>query len=608
MNEIVATPVAPPQPPPASPSRRHRLGAFGLSVDGQLVALLGLLVALVVWFYIQNTLFLSWANVMNVGDAIAVIGLLAAGETLVILAGGLDISVGATAAVAGVVAAVLMLHGWPAVPAIVMAVAAGLILGGFNGFCVNVLRVNPVITTLGTLQLFKGIAFFIEPDQKPVGVRNSFFQKLGTGRVFRTDNFPGIPVSFLFMLAIGVIVWVFLTSTDIGRNVYAVGGNERAARLSGHRHPAGLLDAVHALGRPRGDGRTGHRRPHRFGQRRGGQPGVRAAGDHRRVPRRGVDVRRARHDGGNAARGAARRRAEQRHEPRRHQPVLAVHRPGHPAHRGGGGRRMAQAAGRCRPNRMTRTTPLYTAIADAIEGRIRCGEWSVGTRLPAERTFCEQLDVSRTTLRDALDDLEQRGLISRHQGRGTFVARPPTRADLGSYFSIGAALASQGKVLTSEVLQFDEHEASRQTANELALLPGASVARLNRVRSVDGEPLYLETTWLSLERFPGLLAHDPRTHSLYEILRTSYGCHVVAAVAEMIPVILTPAESALLGVHRNLPALSLHRVTRDGDERPVEVSEALLRGDRARFVQHLRVGPSADTRPVEAMTYAFGTS
>ena len=93
-----------------------------------------------------------------------------------------------------------------------------------------------------------------------------------------------------------------------------------------------------------------------------------------------------------------------------------------------------------------------------------------------------------------------------------------------------------------------------------------------------------------------MLAHkDPRTHSLYEILRTSYGCHVVAAVAEMIPVILTPAESALLGVHRNLPALSLHRVHTDGDERPVEVSEALPRRPGT-VLQRLRVGPSADTR------------
>lgn len=204
-----------------------------ISLDGQLVALTVLLAGLVVWFYVANGLFLSWANVMNIGDAIAVIGLLAAGQTLVILAGGLDIACGATAACAGVVGAVLLLHGWPALFAALAAVATGLVLGGFNGFCVNVLQVNPVITTLGTLQLFKGIAFFIEPGQKPVGVRNSAFKALGTGRWFRTDGFPGIPVSFLFMLVVATCVGIFLASTDIGRQVYAVGGNDRAARLSG---------------------------------------------------------------------------------------------------------------------------------------------------------------------------------------------------------------------------------------------------------------------------------------------------------------------------------------------------------------------------------------
>jgi ribose/xylose/arabinose/galactoside ABC-type transport system permease subunit len=232
MSEVLVTPT--PDAPAASPEPaegvRH---SRRLRIDGQNLALLALLGLLVLWFYSVNRLFLSWPNIMNIADAMAVIGLMAAGQTLVILAGGLDISVGASAAVCSVVAAVLMLHGWPVVLAVIAAVLTGLMLGGFNGFCVNVLRVNPVITTLGTLLLFKGLAFFIEPGQRPVGVRNATFQTLGTGRLLRSDGFPGIPVSFLFMLAVAVVVWVFLTTTDVGRYVYAVGGNERAARLSG---------------------------------------------------------------------------------------------------------------------------------------------------------------------------------------------------------------------------------------------------------------------------------------------------------------------------------------------------------------------------------------
>lgn len=249
--------------------------------------------------------------------------------------------------------------------------------------------------------------------------------------------------------------------------------------------------------------------------------------------------------------------------------------------------------------------PLHTATADRIEVRIRTGEWDPGTRLPAERDFCEQLDVSRTTLRGALTELEERGLISRHQGRGTFVTAPAPRTDLGSYFSIGAALASQGKTLATEVLNVSAAEASRQVAGDLGLLPGDAIVRLDRRRSLDGEPLYLETTYLSLERFPGLLAADLDVRSLYEVLRSDHGCHVVTAVAEMLPVILTPSEALLLGVHRNMPALSLRRVTRDAEGRAVEVSEALMRGDRARFVQHLSVargGHGGDEPP--ALTYS----
>lgn len=254
---------------------------------------------------------------------------------------------------------------------------------------------------------------------------------------------------------------------------------------------------------------------------------------------------------------------------------------------------------------MTMRVPLHTATADRIEVRIRAGEWAAGTRLPAEREFCEEFDVSRTTLRGALTELEERGIISRHQGRGTFVTAPAPRTDLGSYFSIGAALASQGKTLTSHVTNLEESEAGRQVATDLGILPGDPIVRMERVRSVDGEPLYLETTYLSLERFPGLLDARLETRSLYEVLRTDYACHVATAVAEMLPVIVTPAEAARLGVHRNMPALALRRVSRETDNRPVEVSEALMRGDRARFVQHLCVERSGrGDRTAPAMTYA----
>lgn len=221
-------PMSEPLPPTAERGRSimEKVGAQNLS----LLVALGVLV---VFFSTQNDSYYSWGNVMNIGDSIAVIGLLAMGETFVILAGALDISVGAVAAVTGVAAATLMVHDWSAPLAIIAGLVVGFLLGMFNGFCVNTLKVNPVITTLGTLQAFKGLAFFIAPNNRPVDVRDPNFTVLGTGRLFRTDTFPGIPYSLLFMLAVCAVMIVILRATTFGRAVYALGGNEKAAHLSG---------------------------------------------------------------------------------------------------------------------------------------------------------------------------------------------------------------------------------------------------------------------------------------------------------------------------------------------------------------------------------------
>jgi GntR family transcriptional regulator len=231
---------------------------------------------------------------------------------------------------------------------------------------------------------------------------------------------------------------------------------------------------------------------------------------------------------------------------------------------------------------------MATVVASQMESRIRAGEWAPGARLPNERELSRSFDVSRSTFRLALAELEDRGLITRHQGRGTFVERPRVEAELGGFFSLRDALLARGIHLETRVLDVSVVRAPRNVAQELGLLPGEPVVRIDRLRSTGGEPLVIDSAHLPTERFPGLEARDLRTRSLYAILREDYGCQVATATETLEPVILLPDECVLLGVPPNAPALLIRRLTRDRDDAIVELATALLRGDRARLLLQRR--------------------
>ncbi|HEY6056403.1 MAG TPA: GntR family transcriptional regulator [Candidatus Limnocylindrales bacterium] len=233
--------------------------------------------------------------------------------------------------------------------------------------------------------------------------------------------------------------------------------------------------------------------------------------------------------------------------------------------------------------------PLHSIIASRAEERIRSGEWPAGSRLPPERELCRLFDASRATLRHALGELERRGLITRHQGRGTFVTRPRVATDLSGFFSISTALRARGMQLTTRVVEVAETDAGRQLAQELGILPGDRVVRLERLRSVEAEPLVLETAHLPSELFPGLAAKDFVDRSLYDVLFEDYGRRASVATETLEPVILTPRESQLLGVPRHAPAILTQRITVDAGGTIVESAQAILRGDRARFLLQRRV-------------------
>jgi GntR family transcriptional regulator len=228
--------------------------------------------------------------------------------------------------------------------------------------------------------------------------------------------------------------------------------------------------------------------------------------------------------------------------------------------------------------------PLYSVIASRAEELIASGTWREGDRLPPERQLCRDFDVSRSTLRQALGELEARGLISRHQGRGTFVTRPRLQLPIAGAFSISDAMRQNGMTISTRVIGVQVIEASRQLASDLACLPGEPVVLIERLRSGNGEPMVLDTAYLREELFPGLVAADLEHRSLYEILRTDYGRSVAEAQETIEPVILTPRECQLLGVPPHTTALLTRRVTTDVHGVVVALGQVLLRGDRSRYL------------------------
>jgi GntR family transcriptional regulator len=241
--------------------------------------------------------------------------------------------------------------------------------------------------------------------------------------------------------------------------------------------------------------------------------------------------------------------------------------------------------------------PLYSVVASRAEELIASGEWSEGDRLPPERQLCQDFGVSRATLRQALGELEERGLISRHQGRGTFVSRPRVQLPIVGVFSIRDAMEAHGMTMTTRVVNVEVIEASRQLAADLACLPGDALVYIERLRIGDGEPMVLDTAHLRAELFPGLEDVDLEHRSLYSVLENDYGRAVAEAQETLEPVILTPRECQLLGVPQHTTALLTRRVTTDSSGVVVALGHVLLRGDRSRYLYKRTVEtPSTDPR------------
>ncbi len=207
---------------------RQRLETF------QNLGLLGIFIVLIVLFQIIYPGFLRLQNIRNALLSISIIGIIAVPMTMLLISGGVDLSVGSMMGLAASICALLISRNIPIVPAILITLAAGGCVGFINGLLVTKIKINSFIATIGMLSVLNGIALVMtsDPGQKAtfsgsIGIPDKKFGVLGLG------SLGPVPIQIILLIIVFGIGYFFLNHTQFGRKVYASGANETAAHLSG---------------------------------------------------------------------------------------------------------------------------------------------------------------------------------------------------------------------------------------------------------------------------------------------------------------------------------------------------------------------------------------
>ncbi|SFB72719.1 GntR family transcriptional regulator [Tropicimonas isoalkanivorans] len=238
--------------------------------------------------------------------------------------------------------------------------------------------------------------------------------------------------------------------------------------------------------------------------------------------------------------------------------------------------------------------PRYVQLRRRIEQAVEQGILQPNSSLPPEREIAELTDLSRVTVRKAIHDLVDSGILIQRQGSGTFVRDKVQRVEqsLSRLTSFSDDMKRRGMETTSTWLERGVVLPSPEEVVALGLSAGDSVARLYRLRQAEGQPMALERAALPLDILPNPLLV---TSSLYEVLEAS-GTLPVRAIQRITAVNLGHREAELLGVEPGAAGLSIRRTSYLENDRVVEFTQSTYRGDAYDFVAELRLANVEDRR------------
>lgn len=197
-----------------------------IKIGGDKLTMMAAIVVVFVIFTFLNRNFFTLTNIVNILVAGSLVGLVAIGHTYLIIAAQNDLSPGAVVAFTGVLAALLSSAGLPFGLVCIITIICGSLIGVFNAFMVNKIKLDPFIATLVTQSVIRGFAYII-CDGKPVSITDPIYLLVGKLRIF------GVPFAVWIMIIFILIFGIILAKTTFGKNIYAIGGNKDAARLAG---------------------------------------------------------------------------------------------------------------------------------------------------------------------------------------------------------------------------------------------------------------------------------------------------------------------------------------------------------------------------------------
>ena len=238
------------------------------------------------------------------------------------------------------------------------------------------------------------------------------------------------------------------------------------------------------------------------------------------------------------------------------------------------------------PRRRTRdvtqartTTTLYAALRDRLKDEILSGRRRPGDKLPSENEFARTLGVSRITVRQALGDLRNEGLVVKTHGKGSFVAMPPVAQDLTRLRGLAESLTGAGRTVHTRVLSIGPKRASAPVVTALGLTPGELVIELKTLRYLNRKPLALNRSYLPLDIGNRLIKADFANRDILSMLEGDLGLAIGHAEVSIGAANAKPGEARLLGVAAEAALVQVRRLVFTSAPRPVHLEQSVYRSD-----------------------------